>query len=304
MKTFPSGARVCFVGDSLTASNQPLQRIIDHYNKNFKERGVRFFNCGTSGGTYKGAIDYFYDDVLSHNPTHVVVAFGVNDSKRWLMENEKSAERFASLKDAFEMFKKNVATYCEMVLSRGIELTLCTPAPYDEYSKSDIAPLKGGYALMLGYSDFIRTYAKENNIDLCDYHEYLCGELEVDEIPIICPDRVHPTPHGYYLIAKHFLAHQGLTIDEEAPIPEYFAEWHAAVAKLRIIFSAEEMVVHNYQMPLEEKMAMMEERVRTENWGQAVMERYIRAFVQDKRNQPQLYKLIDELYERDVHLKG
>ena len=64
------------------------------------------------------------------------------------------------------------------------------------------------------------------------------------------------------------------------------------------------MVVHNYQMPLEEKMAMMEERVRTENWGQAVMERYIRAFVQDKRSQPDLYRQIDELYERDVHLKG
>ena len=304
MNAFPKGARVCFVGDSLTAANQYLQRIIDHYNRYLKDREVHFFNCGTAGGTYKGAISYFNDDVLSHDPTHVVVAFGVNDSFRWLLANERSSERMAALKQAFENYKKNVATYCDMVLSHGIKLTVCTPAPYDEYTESEVTPFKGGYALMLGYADFIREFTKERGIDLCDLHEFLCCELETDKERIISFDHVHPTPHGYYLIAKRILAHQGLTIDEEAPIPEYFAQWHATVIRLRTIFSAEEMVVHNYAMPLEEKMAMMEERVRTENWGQAVMERYIRAFVKDKRSQPDLYRQIDELYERDVHLKG
>ena len=303
MNAFPHGARVCFIGDSLTASNQPLSRVIDHYNKNLAERGVRFFNCGTSGGTYKYAIQFFEDDVLSHNPTHAVVCFGVNDSFRWVMNDPKSEKRLATLKGAFEVYKKNVATYCDMLTSHGIKIILCTPAPYDEYSAFESVPYRGGFALMLGYADFIRSFAKERGIELCDYHDFLSGELELDNMTIYSPDRVHPTPHGYYLMAKHFLAHQGLTIEDEAPIPEYFAEWHAAIARLRIIFSAEEMVVHNYHMPLEEKMAMMEERVRTENWGQAVMERYIRAFVADKRKQPDLYKLIDELYERDIYKK-
>ena len=302
MKAFPKGARVCFVGDSLVASNLPLPRIINHYNKYLPELDVRFFNCGTSGGTYRYAIDFFEDDVLSHKPTHMVVAFGINDSARWLLTSEKSENRLAGLKTAFEEYKKKVAEYCNLARAHGIELIICTPAPYDEYTEVDSLPLRGGHSLMLGYADFIRAYAKEQNIELCDYHEFLSNELEVDKEKIYSSDRIHPTAHGYYLIAKCFLTHQGLQIDKEAPIPEYFTDWSTQVGRLRVIFGAEQMIVHNYKMPLEEKMAMMEEKVRTENWGQPVFERFIRAFVKEKRNQEELYRFIDELYERDVHL--
>ncbi len=300
MKRFSKGARVCFVGDSLVASNEPLSRIIEHYNKYFKDSGVRFFNCGVPGGTYLGAIDFFKDDVLSHDPTHIVVAFGVNDSERWHLENKRGSERLSALKSAYEIYKKSTVDFCELMLSHGIELTICTPAPYDEYSPYDSEPLRGGYSLILGYADFIRSYASERRIPLCDYHAYMSDEIETNELPLYSPDRIHPNSHGYYLMAKCFLAYQGLTIDNEAPISEYFFEWNQAVQRLRSVFAAEQMVVHCYNMPLEEKMAMMEERVRNEDWGQAVMEKYIRDFVKEKRNQPLLYKLIDELYERDI----
>jgi len=44
MQTFPKGARVCFVGDSLVAMNQTLPRIIDYYNKFMSDRKVAFFD--------------------------------------------------------------------------------------------------------------------------------------------------------------------------------------------------------------------------------------------------------------------
>lgn len=303
MNRFPDGSRVCFVGDSLVASNLPLPRIIDHYNRYFPESGVRFYNCGTSGGTYGGCIDFFEDDVLSHNPTHVVVAFGINDSERDRLGEPRSEDRLERLKAAFERYKQNVRAYCERVLSHGIKLILCTPAPYDEYTEGPNVAYKGGFALMLGYADFIRAYAIENGIELCDYHAFMSRMIECDTEPVISPDRVHPNEHGYYLLAKAFLAHQGLEIDPEAPIPENFSEWRDAVRKLRLIFGAEHMIVHGYNKPLEKKMEMMEKRVREENWGRPVFESFIRGFVAEKRNQSELYKEIDALYERDIMIK-
>jgi hypothetical protein len=62
--------------------------------------------CGTSGGTYKTAIEFFNDDVLIHKPTHAVVAFGVNDSNRWALERPRCKEKYDSLKAYYDNFKK------------------------------------------------------------------------------------------------------------------------------------------------------------------------------------------------------
>ena len=297
---FPDNSRVCFIGDSLTHANKALPRIIDFYNKNFEGCGIRFFNCGTAGGTYKTAIEFFYDDVLRHRPTHAVVAFGVNDANRWLLGDERSEERLNRLKASFEDYKSNVRAYCKMLSENGISIILCTPAPYDEHTEGEEKPLVGGYALILGYAQFIREFAMENNIPLCDYHDFIAGALQSDTQPIYSRDRVHPTEHGYYLLAKCFLAHQGYAIDDERAIPEYFSGWASEVEKMRLIYGAEQMVVRNYRMPLEDKMSLIEKKVKSEDWGYPVFEQFIRAYAENKRNQDKLYEKIDELYENDI----
>lgn len=255
---FPNNARVCFIGDSLTQANQTLPRIIDFYNQRFPASGVRFFNCGTSGGKYKSAIEFFYDDVLRHKPTHAVVAFGVNDCNRWFLGVKRGEARTKELKTSFESFQNNVKTYCKMLQEYNISITLCTPAPYNEYTDGGETPLRGGYALVLGYAQFIKEFAKENKLPVCDYHDYITNSLQVDGQPIYSSDRVHPTAHGYYLMAKCFLAHQGYALGDEQPLPAYFEEWSVAVHRMRMIWSAEQMIIDNYTMDLEEKMAFME----------------------------------------------
>ena len=108
---FPDDARVCFIGDSLTAHNQILPRVIDHYNKYFADADVRFFNCGTSGGTYQTAVDFFYDDVLPHRPTHAVVAFGVNDSGRWWLGQPRCDARYQKLLSYYHIFQSKLKEY-------------------------------------------------------------------------------------------------------------------------------------------------------------------------------------------------
>ena len=297
---FPRNARVCFVGDSLTAANQILPRVIDHYNKNFATSNVRFFNCGTSGGTYKTAIEFINDDVLIHNPTHAVVAFGVNDSNRWALESERSESRYLNLKSYYENFKKEVKIYCDLLKNHGIEIILCTPAPYDEYTITDQPASKGGFALIAEYANVVRKFAIENNIALCDYHSFITEQLQSDNKPIYSNDHVHPIEHGYYLMAKCFLAFQGLEIEKEQPLPDYFNRWIDEVQKMRLIYGTEQMVIHNYYMPLEEKIAMIEKKVKTENWGIPAFERFIRGFYAEGSNKTNLYNSIDQIYESDI----
>ena len=112
---FPNGARVCFVGDSLVARNQYLPIIIDCYKKSLPHSAIRFFNCGVSGGTADFAVQSFACDVLSHHPTHVVVAFGVNDSGRDTLASERSTRRYEKLLARYELYKKRLAELCALV---------------------------------------------------------------------------------------------------------------------------------------------------------------------------------------------
>ena len=104
MSRFPDGARVCFVGDSITATFEHEARIADFYIKNFRSSKIRIYNCGVAGGTALSQRTYLEDDTFVHNPTHAVVMLGVNDSQRWLLSGEKTPERYNALERAFENY--------------------------------------------------------------------------------------------------------------------------------------------------------------------------------------------------------
>lgn len=300
MKRFPDGARVCFIGDSMTAGNEVLPRVIDHYNKYFPDHGITFFNCGTSGGTYRGAITFFEDDILPHKPTHAVLAYGINDAQSSLLKRPSGAEKYQLLVQAFENYQQNLTTLVGMLRKHGVQITLCTPMVYDEYAVGPSEPLRGCYALMQGYTEFVRGFAREQGLPLCDYFAALSAQMAMEPGTLIKDDRVHPNSHGYYRMAKCFLASQGLQIDEEAPIPEYFDRWRDAVSRLRRIYGAEYMVVKDYNLPEEEKLAKVQQILDTRSWTNPAFEPYVYGFLAEKRNQKELYVRINDLYEKDI----
>lgn len=300
MDRFPNGARVCFIGDSMTAANEVLPRVIDHYNKYFPNHGITFFNCGTSGGTCGSALTYFADDVLPHKPTHAVVAFGINDCQTSHLVKPRGEEKYRACQLAFAQYQKNIHDYTKLLVSHGVQVTLCAPPIYDEYGESDEPARKGGYASMVAYANFIRQFAAEHGFRLCDYNSFTAQQVCTDSQPVFKADRVHPTPHGYYLMAKCFLASQGLQIDEEAPIPEYFTQWRDAVSRLRRIYGGEHMIVKDYNLPVEEKLAKVQDILDNHKWTNPAFEPFIRGFLAEKRNQSILYPLIDRLYEEQI----
>ena len=299
---FPDNSRVVFIGDSITAENLSLQWIIKTYKSLEGHSSVRFFNCGVAGGTAEFAIESYSVDIMRYKPTHAVVSFGINDSNREMLYEERSAERLLILTEAYEKYKINMARLVDMLVADGVDVTVSTPFPYDEYSDTPEAPLPGGYALMLGYAEFVRNLVREKGVRLYDAHRII-SEVMTSE-SVFSSDRIHPHPYGYYILARELLKEQGIEVCAYEPLEECYARWHAYVARLRKVQAAECMLVRGLGVPFnsatEEKMALMTERVRTENFGKPVFESFYRSYVADKPHEEELYRLIDEVYENEI----
>ena len=300
LKKFPSGARVAFIGDSITAANLSLSRIINAYKKEGSD--ARFFNCGVAGGTADFAVTSYHKDTARYAPTHAVISFGINDSCRELLSEERSDERLEKLVKAYEKYKLRLGELVDLLKGDGVEVTLCTPVPYDEYSDSPLPPLRGGYALMLGYAEYVRNLAREKGVALYDQHKIISERMASEHI--FSPDRIHPTEHGYYVLAREFLSAQGVDVGSEDTIPECFLRWHAYVARLRKVLATECMIVPRlgeaFDGPAEAKLLKMQDVIDREDWGVPVFESFCRAYIEDKPNEAELYRLVDEAYESDV----
>ena len=298
MKRFPDNARVAFIGDSITAANLTLPYIIHTYKTQKIARGIRFFNCGVAGGTAEFARISYDTDIARHKPTHAVVSFGINDSHRDLLADPRSKERQDALYGAYENYKANMTALVDRLHADGISVTLCTPATYDEYTESETPALHGGFALMQGYAEFVRTLAKEKGTELCDIHAKVSYLLETD--PLISDDHIHPTNHGYFTLARIILAEQGIDIGEEMPIPDYFSRWRSYVDPLRRVLATECMLIPDFNTPTEQKLANMTTRVKNQDWGRPIFEVYMRAYVEHKPQEAELYRMIDLTYEEDI----
>ena len=299
LKRFPKNSRVAFIGDSITAANLSLQWIIRAYSRVGDSDGMRFFNCGVAGGTADFAVTSYVSDIKRYAPTHAVISFGINDSNRDVLNNPRDEKRLATLTEAYEKYKKRLRELVELLLKDGVDVTLCTPVPYDEYAESEQKALPGGFALMLGYAEYVRGLARETGVALYDQHKIISGIMAREHV--FSPDRIHPTNHGYYVLARELLKEQGIDVGDEDAMPECFAPWHSYVARLRKVIATECMIVPRFtkcfDTPAEEKLKGMQQIIDRQGWGVPVLESFCRAYVEDKPHEAELYRLVDETYE-------
>ena len=257
MKIFPNNSRVCFIGDSITHKNGYVSYIFDYYIQKYKQKNVTFFNCGISGATAKQQIELLNDDILLYKPTHAVIMLGVNDSRHPLLGEMRDGERYAKLVAAFEEYQKNIEILCNGLREKNVEIILCTPAPYDEFTLSEVPSLKGGYALIQGYSEFIRDFAAKKGIAVCDYHKYMTQIIQSETI--YESDHVHPNARGQFYMAKCFLQFQGEDLGDFFPLPQYLDEWRDTVKHLRDVYSAEHLMLHSFFLDSKEGTELIHE---------------------------------------------
>ena len=268
MSRYPNGAKVCFIGDSITHNNLHLAHIVDYYREHFRDAQVAFYNCGISGGTLNTTLTCFDEDILTYNPTHAVIMFVINDSARWALPFV-GEEKYNAIKNAFENYKSNLSKLCDRLESMGVSITLCTPTPYAEYIESDEPVLRGGFALMQAYADYIREFAKVKGYSVCDYHDYFIRTMQTENL--FCPDYVHPTNRGQYHMAKCFLEQQGFDLQEEKPLSDEVQKWHEVVGKIRHVFATEHNILSDdFSLTDEERAAKIKEYYDNEQTGKYV----------------------------------
>ncbi len=265
MNRFPDCARVCFIGDSITHNNLFLAHIVAYYREHLRDRKVEFYNCGISGGTLTTTLNCFDEDILPYNPTHAVIMIGINDSARWALPF-KGEERYQIIKDAFEHYKSNLSKLCDKLEAMGVNITLCTQTPYAEYMESDETVLRGGFALMQAYADYIREFAKDKGYPVCDYHDYFIRTMQTETIYNL--DRVHPTNRGQYYMAKCFLEYQCFDLGEEKELPGDVAKWHEVVGKIRHVFATEHNILSDdFTLTDEERATKIKDYFDNEQTG-------------------------------------
>lgn len=296
MNGFPKGARVCFLGDSITHANHYISRIADYYRSNLSDRGVVFYNCGVSGGSLRTLLAIFDEDIAVHKPTHAVIMIGINDSARYLLNDlPRGKERFDRLLDAFEVYKQRLSEICQKLEGLGCDITLCTQTPYDEYQESDVPTYKGSFALLAAYAEYIRCFAKEKGYSLCDYHPYISKVAQTEDI--INSDRVHPNEFGHYHMAKCFLSSQGFDIGEYCPIPEYLSEWRENVEDLRNIRAAEHLIIGDYSLGTESRIVRMKEYLENTPSAEPYFLMLARQYLKNKPIQKHIEDKISDFME-------
>ncbi len=265
MTRFPKNSRVCFIGDSITCANGYLSHIVNYYEENFKGENIKFFNCGISGAASKHLLDAFDFDVASYEPTHAVIFMGVNDTDRSILAKGRSPEIYTRLKNNFENYKKNLDIMCKRIEALGARVILCTSTPLDEYSKFDTEVFPGSFALMMGYAEHVRNYAREKGYPVCDYISYFSEVLQSGAV-IYETDRVHPNALGAWHIAKCFLAFQGLDIGERRELSPAVAAWKDLVTKYRYMITAQLFLTKaQYTMAYDDVKELAAEGLEKEN---------------------------------------
>jgi len=264
MQAFPKGARVCFLGDSITHNNDYVSRITAYYHENMPERQVSFFNCAVGGGGVDTLLAIYEDDIIVHKPTHAVITIGTNDSRIGELSGPRSRKRYETLLRYFEIYKKNLIELCDKLEKDGVQIILCTSTPYDEYQVDGGEKLfVGGCALMTAYAAYVRGFAAQRGYPLCDYHTYITEMMQSETL--FEKDRVHPNEDGQYYMAKCFLAFQGMELGEKQPIPEYMQDWRDKIQQLRNIHMTEYLVVRDYSLSTEQRLEHVRKYV--ENGG-------------------------------------
>ena len=257
---FEDGDRVAFFGDSITRNGEGITRTAAYYRSTFPERKVRFFNVGISGGTVSAAHIFFEDWLAPLRPTHVILAFGVNDAALAIVTGKTTdiKEEKRKADDAVAHFESEYERLISRIKNIGATVVLRTPTPYDEsVSGKDFSELGRG-AAQRRIADSVRRIAHSHSLPLVD--DYTCFSTQlISGEKLFNDDHIHPNERGQWRLAENFLSAQGLAADDFQPFAEVAAEaglaaWHEAAVSLTIIPSTEWLILHGEALPADEKL--------------------------------------------------
>ncbi len=213
---FEDGETVCFLGDSITARGSIQTSVSDFYLTRFPDRTVHFVNAGRSGDTAKGSLNRLQEDVIDHQPTSVVIMFGMNDVGRGYYTFEPTEAQLESQKAALERYQASMEEVVARIRKEAGDpkLIFMTPTPYDQTAEMEMKNLFGCNDGLGRCGEIVRELAAANSGKVVDLHGPMTAlngkQQETDpKWTIVGPDRVHPGAPGFLMMTYLFLKSQG-----------------------------------------------------------------------------------------------
>ena len=216
-KLFDKGARVAMVGDSITHSGLAVAYIQEYYMTHMPEREVKVYNLGIGGDAAAHSCARI-DEILSVRPTEAVVMFGVNDMGVQHYGAAPMPENLEARQKARDVHLRGTVRLVSLLREAGLAVTLCSSVGRDEHTAGTEGLLTCGAtdALHAMYYDNIAAIGEgvlKNTVDYLAPMQALQAELcAIGGPSLFAPDRTHPNPLGQRMMARIFLAAQGLPV--------------------------------------------------------------------------------------------
>lgn len=233
MNRFPKDARVCFVGDSITAVVDWTAKVFEYYATHLPEDRVMMYNCGISGDTSTAALRRVEPDVLCHKPTHIVMMFGMNDVGIWLYNADADEARIARRAERLATYAASMEKMIVQFRNAGLPVTLVTPTPYDDLSTCATVSYVNIQPAFEAMRDTVYRLGAQYGCEVVDFYRpmYAIIAEQIKTVPepkVVGGDRVHPCPMGASVMARLFLRAQGFS-DVAAPTAETVISGEAAM---------------------------------------------------------------------------
>ncbi|MCU7495957.1 MAG: SGNH/GDSL hydrolase family protein [Ignavibacteria bacterium] len=191
------GEKIVFFGDSITQlGNEPggyVTLVRDTMASKYKDFGVEVIGAGISGNKVPDLQARLEKDVLSKNPTTVVIYIGINDVWHYALGIGGTPK---------EKFEAGLKDIIGKITSKGARVILCTPSVVGERSDS----LNKNDAMLNEYSDISRRVARETKSQLLDLRQaFLDYELKNNPKQlhegVLTRDAVHMNAKGNKFLA-------------------------------------------------------------------------------------------------------
>ncbi len=168
--TAPRPQRIVFFGDSITelggGPHGYVTLLADALREKFGAKAPEVVNAGVSGNKVPDLQIRLERDVLSKNPTVVVIYIGINDVWHFALPGLKGTD-----KEDYESGLRDIIWRCH---AAGARVILCTPSVIGEKVNGENPQDK----MLDEYTEISRKVARDTDTQLCDLRKFFVDYLK------------------------------------------------------------------------------------------------------------------------------
>ena len=204
---FRDGARIVWLGDSITHFCLYTRYLEDYARSRYPKRNLTFVNCGVSADTSKDVLNRFDMDVAPWRGNQYFVCLGMNDGGFKAFDEQR-----------YIAFKEHMSILLDRILSKDARVILITPTPIETNSiiraSMKTPQIPESYNLVLSrYSEWLEDEATRRNlpfVNLIKIFTELQERIKLENpAASIVPDGIHPSAAGSCIMSLSILASIG-----------------------------------------------------------------------------------------------